>query len=193
MVVSGSHLRIVHMAGVVPYTILFSYTHVAHLHGQEVLQHGLPYATIINTFVDAEDGRNGITILELIYTRCSHIREVSLHVVITQELTPVGRLNALYNLLAIGIDTNKLSHGALCVTLIKLDDSHLLLIGVITHLRGLNNGLIDPVLLNSGGDDPLHGTLRCASLNLAAQNEPAVIVVHTAIIELQIARERLDS
>ena len=69
----------------------------------------------------------------------------------------------------------------------------LLLLCLVTYLRGLYDRLVAPLLIYLGCNDPAHGTF-CGSLgNLTAKHKPAIIVVHASVVELQVAGKRLYS
>ena len=134
MIVCRCHLGIVHVAAVVPYAVFFVDAHVAHLYGKEVFQYGLPYATGIYVIVDAEDGRHGGIVFNLIKPRFLYICEVYFQIVIPQEFTPVGRSDVLDNLFAVGINADDLCRFLSVVTYIHFDDGFLVLSGMITYL-----------------------------------------------------------
>ena len=50
-----------------------------------------PYAAGIYVIVDAEDRGYGGIVFNLVESRCLHIREVHLQIVVSQELAPIGR------------------------------------------------------------------------------------------------------
>jgi hypothetical protein len=54
--VDRRHLRVVVMAEIMPYARVFIHPHVAHLYGQEILQHRLPDTPVVNVSGNAENG-----------------------------------------------------------------------------------------------------------------------------------------
>ena len=57
MVAVRGHKGVVEVAGVMPYAVFLIHAYMAHLHGQEIFQHGLPYATLIDVVADVEHRR----------------------------------------------------------------------------------------------------------------------------------------
>ena len=53
-VLGKSHQGIVHVTGVVPYSVLFIHTHMTHLVWQEIFDYGLPDTSVIHIFTYSE-------------------------------------------------------------------------------------------------------------------------------------------
>ena len=77
------HRGIVHVAGIMPYTVFLGDTHMAHLHRQEVFQDRLPYTTVVHILVDAEDRRFEMVIDHLVEPGFLHVAEVGSQVLVT--------------------------------------------------------------------------------------------------------------
>ena len=191
MITHTGHERIVHVAGIVPDTILLSNSHVAHLHRQEILDDRLPYASVIDVVGNTEDAGETLAIAHLIEARLTDIAEVGCEIAIAQKTPPDGRRHGTDNAFAISSDTNQLhfAHGG--ITPVSLDDHTLRLLRQIADLRRLDDGRIAPGMINRRCDEPAHSTLRGTLGYLAAQHKPSVVVVHASVVEFQIASHRL--
>ena len=141
---------------------------------------------IVDMSIDEEIVGLRITVLDEIDTRGIHLREVELHVIIFIIGSPHLYL-ALEGLLrrAVGFDTHERGGGQHAVVLVKLDHSHLRLLGDIADLRETDIWLANPIgngmRLYRPGDN-------LASLTLwqhAAQHEPAILSQHTPIVKFQ--------
>ncbi|MFA5533119.1 MAG: hypothetical protein WCY58_07320 [Mariniphaga sp.] len=64
---------------------------------------------------------------------------------------------------------------------------------MIPCLRCLNHRLVEPLIHHIGCNDPLYGTLRFAGRHFATYDEPAVVMVHAAVVKFQCSPPRLDS
>ena len=186
VVVHRRHARVVVVAQAVPDAVFLIDAHVAHLHGQEVLQNRLPHAAVVHIRRDAEDARRALAVAHAVQALLAHIAEVCLEVVVAQEAAPFGRLQHLNRLLALLGDAGE-HHGlARRIAPVQLDDGRLGLVALIPHLRHLHHGLVQPVLDHVGRDDPPDRALDRALRDLGGEHEPAVVVVHAPVVQLEV-------
>lgn len=90
------HTCIVMMTEVMPYTVFFVHTHVAHLYRQEVFHLCLPDTLVPHIFGNAEHRRSSIAVHYLIEPFFRHFREIELQIVVALEISPIlGSLFAL--------------------------------------------------------------------------------------------------
>ena len=191
VVADTSHQRIVHVAGVMPDAVFLSYPHMAHLDGQEVLDDGLPDASVVDIIGNAEYARLVVAVAHLIEPGFRHVAEISREVAVAQELSPDLRRHLADNGFPIGIDADELNIIHRSFALVCLDDDMLRLLRQIAHLRCLDDGGVSPRLIDGGRDEPADGSLRNPRRNLTAKHKPAVVMVHATVVELQVASQRL--
>ena len=152
MVHGLGHTGIIHVAEIMPYPIFLVYPHVTHLDWKEVFQYRLPYTPVVNRFVDTEYGRERFAILDLVKTRLFYVGEIKAQIMVSQELSPGFRLFLHGQFLTIGSQAIELGLLDPVIPLVDLNDRFLRLVGMITHLRCLNNRLINPVLNDIGSN-----------------------------------------
>src|SRR5581483_4425552 len=187
VIVRGRHAGIVEMACSVPDTILFFHPHMAHLDGQKVFKDGLPNPALIDLIGDLERYTAGITILNHVHPRLGYLAEVELQVFVAQKLSPSCGLLGL-NVLKSALlrDTLQLSRSPLGVGLVQFDDRDLLLPGVISHLRNVNDWLIFPPSNGVRSDQPLDRAFGGSGWNKRADNKPPIVMLVAAVQQLQI-------
>ena len=180
------HQGVVQVAGVVPDLIFLHHLHVAHLHGQEVLDHRLPHAPVVDVRSDPEDGRRAVAVADTVEPLLPHVGEVGLQVLVAKEVPfPKHGGDALHEMLAVGVVAQQRRARERGVAAVGLDDRDLALVRQIAHLRGLHHRRIGPAGNDRGLDIPFHRPLRRPGGDVGAEHKPAVVVVHAAVIELQ--------
>ena len=181
------HQGVVHVAGVVPDTVFLHHLHMAHLHGQEVFDHRLPHAAVIHVGSDPEDGRRARAVAQPVEPLFADLGEIHLQVVVAQELTlPARGRERLHDAFAVSVVAHQRRFRERRLAPVGLDDRDLALGGQIAHLRGLHDRRAGPAGHDVRLDIPLHGALGHAGGELRAEDEPAVVVVHPAVIELEL-------
>ena len=188
------HLRIVHVAGVVPDLVLVGDPHVAHLVRQEVLHDRLPDAPVIDVGGDAENRGDAVAVADGVETFPLDVGEIDLQVVVAEEIAIPWHCWTVFNeVLAVGVVPDDRRTRKRMIPTVGLDDGHLALVRQIPHLRGLDHGRIGPSRNHVGLDVPLDRALGRPGGYLGSDDEPAVGMVHTAVVQFQIGlREALD-
>ena len=194
MVVAGErHARIVQVAGAVPDAVLLLHAHVAHLHGEEIFQDGLPDAALVDVRRDPEWLRDGIAEGHLIHAGLVDPGEVELGVFVAKEIAPDRRPRGKDLMRAAGGLNAQHAHGIRHgVLAIHLDNGELLLRGVVPDLAHVDHRLVLPAGDGVRGDDPVDGVFGGAGRHQRAHHEPAVVPLGAGIQQLQIAGLRLD-
>ena len=117
-----------------PGAIAFVHVHVVHVDGHPDIRSGIRNL-VIHMFVDDEVVGFGLSVLDVIYTRLFHLREVKLHIVIFEVRPPIldGTLKDLC-LRAVRIDAHQRGRSLWLIFLVEFYHCHLRLIRHITHL-----------------------------------------------------------
>ena len=195
MVARRGHQGIVQVAGVVPYLVFLHDFHVAHLNRKEVLDDRLPHSPVVNVGSDAEDRGRTVPVAYAVEALLRDIGEIDFQVIVAQEIAfPRHSRDFLHEMLAVGIVADQRRAGKRRVPAVRLYDGDLALVRKITHLRGLHHRRIGPIGDHGGLDVPLHGALGRTGRDVGAQDEPAVVVVHAAVVQLErsVVLEGLD-
>ena len=178
-----SHLRVVHVAGVVPDLVLLGHTHVAHLIREEVLHDGLPDAAIIHVLGDAENRGAAVAVLDGVKGLLEDLGEIDLQVVVAEEIALPGHCGEGFDgVFAVRVKAQEGGRFERLRAAVDLDDRHLALVGQVSHLRGLDHGRIGPSRDHVRLDVPFYRSLGRPRGNLRPQYEPAVGVVHAAVV-----------
>ena len=181
------HTCIVMMTEVMPYTVFFVHTHVAHLYRQKVFHLCLPDTLVPHIFGNAEHRRSSIAVHYLIEPFFRHFREIELQIVVALEISPILGSLLLYQFPAIGSNAIKGRLLEVCIPFIQLYDSHFLLSRMVTYLRGLHHRCITPVFSDCRTDYPFHRTFLCPCRELRTEHKPTVVMIYPSIIQQQVS------
>lgn len=106
---------------------------------------------------------------------------------VTLEISPILGSLLLHQFPAIGCNTVEGRLPEIRIPFVQFDDSHFLLSGMITHLRGLYHRCIAPLLGNCGTDNPSHRIPFRSCRKLRTKHKPTVIMVYPSVIQHQIS------
>ena len=106
---------------------------------------------------------------------------------VTLEISPILGSLLLHQFPAIGCNTVEGRLPEIRIPFVQFDDSHFLLSGMITHLRGLYHRCIAPLLGNCGTDNPSHRIPFRSCRKFRTKHKPTVIMVYPSVIQHQIS------
>ncbi len=192
MVADLRHARVILVVQAVPGAVLFLDQHVAHLDGQEVFQRRLPDVAVEDVVADLKRVRDLVAIAQHVHAGGRHGAEVGGHIVVAQEMPPRFGSETLHLLAARRRHAIQHQRIGLGIAHVLLDDDRLGLARAISDLRHLHDGLVTPVRIDIGRDDPGNGIFRGARLGDLAHHIPGVIEGAAAVEQLQLTGLALD-
>ena len=170
----------------VPRAIALVHIHVIHVDGHPDVGSGIG-DLVIDVRVDEEVVGLRFAILDIVDTRLLDAAEVELHIIIFIVGSPLPdvALEGLHGR-AVGIDAHQRGGGLRRVVLVEFDDGHLRLLRGVADLRETDVRLTDPALDGIGLDGPRDNLAGLTGRQHAADDEPAVLCEHTAVVEFQL-------
>ena len=188
VVADRGHAGVVEVAGVVPDPVALIDAHVAHLDRKERVDGRLPDVALVDVLADPERVRARVAVADDVHPRGLDRREVEAEVVVAEEAAPGlgGRRHHLLEGARLR-DSREDDRQPSSVARVRLHDRPLLLLRVVADLRDLDRGRGDEARDRVGRHPPLHGALRRALRDERAHHEPAVVVLATAVHELETA------
>ena len=184
------HPGIVHMASSVPDAVVFTDAHMAHLHGQEIFQDGLPDPAVKDVWSNAKDAGDGGGAGDLVKAGLSDGRKIKAQIPVTQEGAPVltGKRQDFFFFPSGKAPERHVR--AFRLPAVELHDGGLDLAGEIPDLGDLNGRRAPPALHDMRGEDPLGG-MRIAICQRGGEDKPPVIVADAAVHEAEVRAEAL--